>query len=142
MDKRMLVLRFPNNVTDKPIVCRLSRDFSLDFNILKAEIFPGREGLMVLELSGPKREMSKGLAYLKAQGVVITPVAREIRRNDDTCIQCGACTGMCPTQALSIESGTFRVLFDPRKCTACGMCLMICPVRAMEIRFAKEKILA
>jgi len=142
MDKRMLVLRFPNSITDKPIVCRLSRDFSLDFNILKAEIFPGREGLMVLEISGPKKEMSKGLAYLKAQGVVVTPVAREIRRNDETCIQCGACTGMCPTQALSIEPRTFRVLFDPRKCTACGMCLMICPVRAMEIRFAKEKILA
>lgn len=142
MYKRMLVLRFPPDITDKPIVWALSRDFDLCFNILKAAVFPGQEGLMVLELSGQKPEVTRGLKYLRSQGVVIKPVEQEIRRNDEICIQCGACTGICPTKALHLDRETMNVIFDPKRCTGCELCVLVCPVRAMEIRFSKEKALA
>ncbi|MEW5818510.1 MAG: 4Fe-4S binding protein, partial [Spirochaetota bacterium] len=56
-----------------------------------------------------------------------------IRRDDDKCFQCGACTGICPTQALYISRPDMAVLFDPDKCTGCGLCVTACPVRAMEV---------
>ncbi len=140
MYTRVLVLRFPPDITDKPLVCRLARDFDLDFNILKAEILPEEEGLMVLELSGHKKNVSEGLKYLKAQGVKIKSVAQQIRRNEDVCIHCGACTGICPTNALTIDPETAYVNFEPSKCKGCEFCLIVCPVRAMEIKFAKEKV--
>ncbi len=142
MYKRMLVLRFPSEITDKPIVCNLSREYNLCFNILKATILPGHEGIMVLELSGHKKNVQEGLRYLRAQGVKVKSVAQEIRRNDDVCLMCGACTGICPTRALYIDLDTREVLFEPDNCKACGLCVAVCPVRAMEIRFSTEKILS
>ncbi len=142
MYTRILVLRFPPEITDKPLVCSLSREFDLCFNILKAEILPGQEGIMVLELSGHKKHVSEGLKYLKAQGVRVKSVAQEIRRNDDLCIHCGACTGICPTNALKLDHESQEVRFDPKMCKGCELCVVVCPVRAMEIRFAKEKALA
>jgi len=141
MYKKMLVLRFPAEITDKPLICSLSRRLDLCFNILKAKILPGREGLMVLELSGYKRQVNEGLRYLKAQGVKTKSVEQEIRRNDDVCIQCGACTGICPTHALHMNRETMEVIFDAKRCTGCELCMAICPVRAMEIQFSTDKVL-
>jgi len=142
MYERILVLRFPPEITDKPIVCTLSHTYELCFNILKAEILPGQEGLMVLELSGHKKHVKDGLRYLRSQGVNIKAVEQEIRRKTDICTQCGACTGICPTNALSIDRDTMEVLFEPKKCTGCELCVLTCPVRAMEIRFSKDTIAA
>ncbi len=142
MYKRMLVLRFPPEITDKPIVCSLSREYNLCFNILKATILPGHEGIMILELSGYKKNVQEGLRYLRAQGVKVKSVAQEIRRNDEVCFMCGACTGICPTHALYIDEKTREVIFDPDNCKGCGLCVAVCPVRAMEIRFAAEKLLS
>jgi len=142
MNKRMLVLRFPPEITDKPIIWNLSHSFDLCFNILKAEILPGQEGLMVLELSGHRKNVTQGLRYLRSQQVEVKAVEQEIRRNNDVCIQCGACTGICPTGALCMNPGTMDVLFDAKKCSGCELCVLVCPVRAMGIRFSKDKVLS
>ncbi len=141
MYTRMLVLRFPPEVTDKPLVCSLSREFDLCFNILKAEILPGQEGLMVLEISGLKKRVQEGLKFLREQGVKVKSVSQEINRDEETCIQCGACTGICPTKALYIDPETREVIFEPESCRGCELCVAICPVNAMGIRFRKEKVL-
>ncbi|HCP60132.1 MAG TPA: (Fe-S)-binding protein, partial [Dehalococcoidia bacterium] len=49
---KKIVLHFPQRITDRPIVCRLIKDYDLEFNILKASVSPDKEGLMVLELRG------------------------------------------------------------------------------------------
>ncbi len=141
MYKRMLVLRFPSDITDKPIIYYLSQEYNLCFNILKATILPGEEGIMVLELSGHQKNVKAGLKYLRSKGVKVKSVAQEIRRNDEICFMCGACTGICPTNALYIDSDTRQVIFNPEDCKGCELCVAVCPVRAMEIRFSKEKVL-
>ncbi|MGB4644852.1 MAG: NIL domain-containing protein, partial [Dictyoglomaceae bacterium] len=65
MTTERIVLRFPKELADKPIVVNLVRKFDLDFNILKATITPDEEGVMVLELSGEEESFAKGIAYLK-----------------------------------------------------------------------------
>ena len=49
MYSRILILRFPAEVAQKPIVCYLTRDYDLTFNILNAAVLPRKEGVMVLE---------------------------------------------------------------------------------------------
>ncbi|UCC96223.1 MAG: NIL domain-containing protein, partial [Candidatus Omnitrophota bacterium] len=49
MYAQKIVLHFPSNLVDKPIIYKLSKDFDLEFNILKAFVNPKEEGLMVLE---------------------------------------------------------------------------------------------
>ena len=138
MYTRILILRFPPEITDQPLVYYLCKDYDLCFNILKATILPGQEGIMVIELCGHKKKMSEGLKYLRSRGVEIKSLAQEIRWNREKCIQCGACTGVCPKGALYIERPSMEVHFDPSKCSGCEICVMVCPVRAIEIRLNKQ----
>ena len=41
--KNRVVLRFPRTLVNQSIMCRLAREFSLDFNILKASVTPNEE---------------------------------------------------------------------------------------------------
>jgi ferredoxin len=109
--------------------------YEVEFNILKADIRPQRDGIMVLELKGQKEKVADALDYLKSFGVKAERLAGKIHRDEIKCFQCGACTGMCPVGALYIHRPTMEVIFEPEKCTACGLCVAGCPVRAMKISF-------
>ena len=133
MNTRIYVLKFPKEVIDQPIISNLVKKYDLEFNILKATILLQQEGVMVLEFIGHKANVKKGIAYLNEMGVSVKSMAGNIHRDDEKCYQCGACTGVCPTGALSLHRPDMAVLFDEEKCTACGLCVSVCPARAMEV---------
>jgi len=135
MIRRRVVLHFPHEQVDKPIVSRLVRDFDMDFNILKAQITPREEGLMVLELVGEEDNFQRCLQYLEEQKVTIQPLSQDVRRNEERCTHCGACTGICPTNALRLDRESMEVVFDDESCVACELCVRVCPPRAMEIHY-------
>jgi len=132
---KKIVLHFPQQSTDKPIVSGLIREFGLDFNILKASISPGEEGLMIMELTGEQKDYNRGIKYLREAGLEIQYLSQDVLRNDDRCTHCGACITMCPTRAFALEEGTRKVLFDNSKCIVCELCVRACPPRAMELKF-------
>jgi len=132
---RKIVLRFPRHLADKPIVYRLTKDFDLQFNILKASITPEEEGLMVMELSGEEDHYHHGLEYLLQSGVKVQPLSKDVIWREDRCTQCGACTVLCPSGALSMDRRTMQVSFDPGRCVACELCVLPCPPRAIEVHF-------
>jgi ferredoxin len=132
---RKIVLRFPRHLADKPIVYRLTKDFDLQFNILKASITPEEEGLMVMELSGEEDHYHRGLEYLLQSGVKVQPLSKDVIWREDRCTQCGACTVLCPSGALSMDRRTMQVSFDPGRCVACELCVLPCPPRAIEVHF-------
>ena len=140
MYTKMLSLRFPPSVVNEPVVANLVRKFDLDCNILKAVIYPRKEGMVVMELSGHRKNVRKGLNYLKTIGVKVESIGEDIKRDDKKCFQCGACTAVCPTGALHIERPGMEVIFDTTKCSACELCVPACPARAMEVRFNKGLI--
>ncbi|RDV81766.1 NIL domain-containing protein [Ammonifex thiophilus] len=133
MPPSKVVLRFPAAIADKPIIYRLVKDYDLMINILKANINPHKEGMMVLEVTGEKVE--DGLDYLRRQGVAVQPLTEEIIRNEERCTHCGACTAICPTGALYFERPSMLVRFDGEACVVCQLCVRACPMKAMEVRF-------
>ena len=48
----------------------------------------------------------------------------------DACVNCGACEGDCPVQAIS-EGANTRVI-DAEKCISCGACAASCPAEAIS----------
>lgn len=130
-----LVLHFPKEITNRPIIYSLVSDFNLIFNILKASITQDEEGLMVLELSGEEEDYNRGVEYLSSLGIKIQPLSQDIKRQDERCTHCGACICFCPTHALYMDRNTYKVLFDEEKCNACGICIRACPPRAMSLLF-------
>lgn len=141
MYSRMLILRFPKAEVGKPIVCFLASEYNLTFNILKATILPRKEGVMVMELSGARKNFSKGVRYMKEHGVHVQAVGQDIKRIRTKCTHCGACTAVCPTGALSVKRPEMNVLFNHKRCSVCGLCVPACPPRAMEISDAGSVVL-
>ncbi len=133
MASQRTVLRFPQRLIDEPIISRLVRQYDLEFNILRANITPESEGLMVLELSGDARKLKDGLEYIQSLGVRAQRLAQNVSRDEAVCTHCGACVTICPVQALFVEAETRKVLFDADKCIACELCVPVCPPRAMMV---------
>jgi len=132
MASRNVLLIFKSNIMYKPVIYRLAKDFDLVFNILEAKILPRREGRILLELRGEDELIEKGVKFLEEQQVVVEHLADKVWREEELCVQCGACTGLCPTGALVIVPPEMRVAFDVQKCVACGMCGLVCPFGAMK----------
>ena len=124
-------LRFSDKISTDPIVCNLTRKFDLDFNISKAQISSGREGYMVLEVLGSKEQVKQAKKYLEEQGVQVSDLAQSITRDEKLCIECGACTAICPTSALYMDSSR-HLAFDVAKCVVCTRCIKLCPVNAIK----------
>ncbi len=132
MASRNVLLIFKSNIMYKPVIYRLARDFDLIFNILEAKILPRREGRILLELRGDEEVIDRGIAFLEEHHVVVELLSDKVWREEEKCVHCGACTGLCPTAALSIAQPEMKVVFDVNKCVACGMCGLVCPFGAMK----------
>jgi L-aspartate semialdehyde sulfurtransferase ferredoxin len=133
MYSKKIVIRYTPDIVQQPVIYQLVKQYNLVFNILKARIFPRREGVIVLELSGSKDDFDLGIRFLKEMGLKVEPLSKSVSQNIDQCVHCGACTAFCPTGALAFEKQSQKVLFDPEKCNGCELCVSACPVRAMEI---------
>lgn len=129
-----IVLRFPSNMVEKPIIYRLVRDYGLEFNILKASISPKIEGLLVMELMGEEADFNRGIKYMRDTGVEMEPLSQDIVRMEERCTHCGACVVFCPVNAFSVEPLSKRIDFNNSRCIACELCIRACPLRAMEIK--------
>ena len=64
--------------------------------------------------------------------------------NDNLCISCGICKGVCPIDAIQYErnNGIYEPLIDESKCINCGKCYKICPGRGYnyEEHYGEEVI--
>ncbi len=135
MISRKVVLHFPQHLIDKPIISNMVKKFDLEFNILKAFITPNEEGLLVLELIGKRQELEEALGYLRELDVKIQALSRDVVRDENLCVHCGACTVICPTGALYMDGETHEVIFSSEKCIACELCVKECPYKAMKVSF-------
>lgn len=132
---RKIVLHFPPHATGQTVVYRLAKEFDLKFNILKASITPGEEGLLIMELSGEQADYDRGIRYLNEVGVKIQSLSQDVIRDEARCTHCGACVTICPSGAFSVEADSQKILFNQEKCIVCGLCVKACPPRAMRLYF-------
>lgn len=68
MDRINIELFFPLELKDKPIICRMIKEFDLVVIIREAS-FSTSTGWACLTLEGENEEISKALNYLKRQGI-------------------------------------------------------------------------
>lgn len=135
MAKKKVILTFPAALSEKAITYRLVKDFDLAINILRARITPGETGRLVIEMAnGSQAAIDQGIAYLQEQGVKVEQLSQEISLSDK-CVDCGACTAVCPTGALAIGAPDWKLHFDKEKCILCGVCVSACPMKAIKVVF-------
>jgi len=135
MKKKRLVLTFPPGLIDQPIAYYLIKNHDLMVNILRGSITPREQGRLIVEMSGKKRDLDAGMAYISGLGIEVQSLAQDVKWHDKKCIHCTACISTCPSGALHVAREEMVVSFDKDKCIACELCIKACPYKAMEIQF-------
>jgi len=135
MPKKKVVLNFAPHLIDQPITYRLTGDYGLVVNILRARITPNESGQMVLELSGKRGQLEDGLNFLVKMGVDVEPLAQGMKWLEERCVHCTACVASCRPHALAVDRTDMTMSFDQERCIACDLCLSACPYRALEMSF-------
>ncbi len=115
-----------------PITYRLAKDFNVAANIIRAQVAPNQVGKLVVELSGDIDQLDSAIDWMRSQGVQVSLASKEILIDEETCVHCGLCTGVCPTEALTLEPSTFRLHFARSRCIVCEQCIPTCPVQAIS----------
>lgn len=130
---KKIILDYTETTVREPIVYMLVKEFDLVPNILKAAINPDQEGHMWLGLTGTADNYEKAVQRLQEMGIGVQFLADRVNWDKDTCTQCGACTAVCPSQALSLQRPDMTLKFCPDKCVVCQMCIEACPVNAVHM---------
>ncbi|MEL7083935.1 MAG: NIL domain-containing protein [Cyanobacteria bacterium P01_A01_bin.3] len=131
MRKRVSMI-FPRHVVNLPVTYRLARDFDVAANIVRARVAPDEVGTLVVELSGDIDQVEASLEWTRSQGIKVSESSSEIQIDRDACVDCGLCTGVCPTEALRLDAETFRLEYLRNQCVMCEQCIPTCPVDALS----------
>lgn len=101
-------------------------------NIIRAQVAPNQIGKLVVELSGDIDQLDGAIEWLQEQEIGVSQASREILIDEDTCVHCGLCTGVCPSGALSLAPESFKLTFARSRCIVCEQCIPTCPVQAIS----------
>ena len=130
--KKRVTLTFPKQTVNMPITYRLAKDFNVAANIIRAQVAPNQVGKGVIELSGDIDQLDEAIEWMRNQGIGVSLSSREILIDEDLCVHCGLCTGVCPTRALRLDPDNFKLVFNRAQCIVCEQCIPTCPVQAIS----------
>jgi len=116
-----------------PVTYRLAKDFNVAANIIRAQVAPNQIGKLVVELSGDIDQLDAAIEWMRSQEIGVSSSSREIVIDEESCVHCGLCTGVCPTEALTLDPTTFRLAFARSRCIVCEQCVATCPVEAISV---------
>jgi ferredoxin len=131
--EKTVILRFTKKTWNQPVIYGLSQETNLVFNILEAKVLPRQDSYAIINLEGSDEDYRKGIEYLQTCNIIIEEVPDKVQRDEDSCVQCGACTAVCPTDALHIEGPDKKIELDKEKCVACGNCVQVCTVQCIDL---------
>lgn len=130
--KKRVTLTFPKRTVQMPVTYRLAKDFNVAANIIRAQVAPNQIGKLVVELSGDIDELDAAIEWMRSQDINVSLASREILIDEESCVDCGLCTGICPTEALTLDPHTFKLNFTRSRCIVCEQCIPTCPVQAIS----------
>lgn len=130
--KKRVTLTFPRSTIQMPVTYKLAKDFNVAANIIRAQVAPNQIGKLVLELSGDIDQLEAAIEWMSAKDIKVSLTTGEIMIDEDVCVDCGLCTGVCPTEALILNPETFKLQFRQQRCVVCEQCIPTCPVQAIS----------
>lgn len=132
-----VLLHFPRELVNEPILCTVTREFDITFSIISARIMENEQGVIKVELHGVRHKVLEALEFMKNRGVGIRNLSKFVTIDRKLCTDCGACVVHCPTGALYYTESR-EVGFEPKKCIACELCRPACPYHAVIVAHADE----
>jgi ferredoxin len=133
--KHKYILEYSSSIVDEPVIYILVKRFDVKVNILRAEINPGHEGSMLVELESDPENIAKSMDYLAERQIKLLPITQSLAFREELCVDCGACTGVCLSGCLCMGGEDWKLVVDRELCIACGLCVKACPFGLFSLKF-------
>ena len=130
--KKRVTISVPRNAIRIPLTYRLAKDFNVAANIIRAQVAPNQIGKLVVELQGDIDQIDAAIEWMRMGDIQVFSASGEIVIDENSCVDCGLCTGVCPTEALVLDPVTFKLNFRRSRCIVCEQCVPTCPVAAIS----------
>jgi ABC-type methionine transport system ATPase subunit len=75
--KEKIYLTYPVRLIKEPLIYELGTQFALRTNIRGANV-SDTMGLVALEVEGTRAEIDRGIAWLRAKGVTVEPIEKNV----------------------------------------------------------------
>ncbi len=130
--KKKVLLKYSRNKAERPILATVIRRTDIPLNILHADL-SSEGGEIFIEMDGPEENVEKAIELLRDSGVEVKEVKHAISLDEESCVECGACISLCPTEALRLEDD-YSIVLEEDKCVYCKECVPACPVKALKVK--------
>ena len=124
-----ILLRFSENIVEKPITAQIILDLKVPINIITAHV-DSKGGEVLAEV--PDEALQKVVQAFRKRGATVS-IPKLIEIDNEECISCGACLTLCPVEAINLDEDA-TVVFNQEKClgSTCSACVDACPSRAIK----------
>jgi MinD superfamily P-loop ATPase len=116
-----------NSVQDYAKILQDVMQMNISFDILKFSTTP--KGITLI-IDVPSEKLGSIKEVFKNEGISVESKST-VFVEQELCIDCGACTALCPTGALHLTDSD-ELEFVKEKCIGCLICLDSCPRRAIK----------
>ncbi len=113
----------------RPLIAETVLETGTLLNVDRADIKPSG-GEIIIDV--PQDRYDEVTAALIKRGAKIIPLEQPVIKDDEECINCGACISVCPTGVISFDE-EWCVVMDVSKCVQCGLCITMCPHGALKV---------
>lgn len=78
-------------------------------------------------------QAERAIRAFRDRGVTVD-VRKLIEKDEEKCIDCGACVSLCPVDAITFDED-FSVVLEEAECLGitCGLCVDACTTRAIRL---------
>ncbi|MFZ2500219.1 MAG: 4Fe-4S binding protein [Methanosarcina sp.] len=122
-------ISIPTERIHNPIISESIVETGILINIMVANI-DSTYGELIADVSDFKFDRIKNA--LESRGAIVSILDRAIHRDEEECVECGACISVCPMTVYSFDE-TWSVHVDEKKCIQCGVCIKMCPHGALKL---------
>jgi len=124
-----LLLRVGKADIGRPVLAEviLATGATISIEVAKVD---GTSGELIVEV--PKGKSREVVKQLRERNIEVVTLDRAIVKDDEECVDCGACVSVCPVDALRFRED-WSVELDEDRCVHCGTCVDACPHRALAL---------
>jgi NAD-dependent dihydropyrimidine dehydrogenase PreA subunit len=125
-----VMLRFSKEIADRPITSQVILEQGKPVNILSAHM-DQQGGEILVEINSDNAD--RVIKAFRDKGVTVD-VRKLVEKNDEKCIDCGACISLCPMDALTFDKD-YSVILHEERCNGitCGLCVDACITNAIKL---------
>ena len=122
-------ISIPTERIHNPIISESIIETGISINIMVANI-DSTYGELIADVNDFRFDRIKNA--LEFRGAIVSILDRPILRDDEECVECGACISVCPMNVYCFDVD-WNVQVDEKKCIQCGMCIKMCPHGALKL---------